>query len=68
MDGIEATQEIRTILNNDKRHVPILGLTANANETTHQECIQVGMNDIVFKPFDKTDLINKMNLLLAQRS
>jgi CheY-like chemotaxis protein len=63
MDGITATRHIREHLSEKVAAIPILGLTANANEVTHQKCVQAGMNDIVFKPFKRVELIKKIEAL-----
>jgi signal transduction histidine kinase/ActR/RegA family two-component response regulator len=63
MDGITATRQIRQHASEKIATTPILGLTANANEVTHRKCIEAGMNDIVFKPFQRIELIHKIEML-----
>ncbi|MBT9484001.1 ATP-binding protein [Sediminibacterium sp.] len=49
MDGIEATQKI---LNSGKEKIPIIiAMTANAVKEAEEEYLQLGMKDIVTKPF-----------------
>ena len=51
MDGYEATSKIR---NHERgKKVPIVALTANADEETRKKCKEVGMNDFISKPFRK---------------
>ncbi|MEN8168024.1 MAG: PAS domain-containing protein, partial [Pseudomonadota bacterium] len=63
MDGYEATRIIRQ--QEKGASVPIVALTANATFTDRQKCINVGMNDIVTKPFRKADLANSLRRWLA---
>jgi CheY-like chemotaxis protein len=49
MDGIEATEKI---LNSGKAKIPIIiAMTANAVKEAEAEYLQLGMKDIVTKPF-----------------
>lgn len=43
MDGLEATRRIKK----EKPELPIIGITANAKKS---ECLEAGMDDVVFKP------------------
>jgi CheY-like chemotaxis protein len=57
MGGIEATKIIREEL---KINTPIIALTANAIKGDEQKCIDAGMNDYISKPFEHSDLFNKV--------
>lgn len=52
MDGITATTLIRNLSDENKKNIPIIALTANVGEKEMAECLQVGMNDFVTKPFE----------------
>ncbi|MCG8550356.1 MAG: PAS domain S-box protein, partial [Desulfobacterales bacterium] len=54
MDGLEASQKIRETPNGAK--VPIVALTANAFEEDRKQCMEVGMNGFVAKPFEPEQL------------
>jgi PAS domain S-box-containing protein len=54
MDGFETTTFIRNEL---KSHVPIIALTANAFKSELEQCLKIGMNDYVTKPFEEEKLI-----------
>lgn len=47
IDGIEVTKRIRKKL---KTHVPIVALTAHANEAEKKKCFEVGMDEFLQKP------------------
>ena len=49
MDGIEATRELRRMEMPGER-IPVVALTANANEEVRRECIDAGMDEILVKP------------------
>lgn len=54
MDGFEATKALRDNLNT--RNIPIIALTANAQTSDRERCIESGMNDFLAKPFEFDDL------------
>ncbi len=54
MDGVTATREIRKIAR--LKQVPIVAMTANAMEQDRQRCLESGMNDVVVKPIDPSQL------------
>lgn len=55
MDGMEATRYIREELNIS---TPIIALSANAFRSEIDNCLALGMNDYVVKPFEEKDLVN----------
>ena len=55
MDGVQVSKAIR-LLDAPENQTPILGLTASSNVFDHQQCLDAGMNDIVFKPLDAHEL------------
>jgi len=61
MDGYQATQAIRKQQQNNKVQPIIVALTANASQEDMDKCLASGMDDIVTKPFKKTDLISNIN-------
>ena len=64
MDGLEATRAIRALENGTGRHVPILGLTANAITEQQEECRLAGMDDMLTKPLQPEELIAAIARLL----
>lgn len=66
MDGFEATRRIREIENNVKDrelfvHLPILAMTADVMQATHQECSKCGMDGYVSKPFEAEQLYREVS-------
>jgi signal transduction histidine kinase/ActR/RegA family two-component response regulator len=65
MNGLDATKEIRKI----KKDLPVLAVTANAFEEDFKRILEAGLNDIVLKPVDEKQLIEKIsNWLRRNRS
>ncbi len=54
LNGIEATKRIREF----DQSTPIIALTASELSEVEEECITIGMNDIINKPLNKNDLRN----------
>ncbi|MCP5245618.1 MAG: response regulator [Burkholderiales bacterium] len=50
MDGFEATSLIRKECENNV-HTPIIAVTANATTDDRENCINMGMNDFISKPY-----------------
>jgi CheY-like chemotaxis protein len=55
MDGFEATRVIRR-LEEHKRHIPIVALTADAMKEAEQNCREAGMDDFLSKPIERDKL------------
>ena len=58
MDGIEATQAIRS--ESRFQDLPIVAMTANAMAADREKCLQAGMNDHIPKPIDPDQLIGTL--------
>ncbi|WP_339660609.1 response regulator [uncultured Polaribacter sp.] len=54
LDGYKASEIIRKELNLD---IPIIALTASDIEEDKEKCFEVGMNDYLYKPFDKKQFL-----------
>lgn len=67
MDGYEATINIRNT-SNLNRHTPIIALTASAMLTQKDKAFTTGMNDYVSKPFNPSQLQEKLNLFLRSEA
>jgi CheY-like chemotaxis protein len=61
MDGITATKKLRS---EHGIKVPIIALTANAQETVEQACMDAGMNMFLTKPVSRQKLEASLNQVL----
>lgn len=84
MDGFEATRQIRAaepfnmerksscgemqVLNSKRWHVPILAMTADVIQATHEECLRCGMDGYVSKPFEEEQLYKALAPFLDKSS
>ncbi|MFN4123741.1 MAG: response regulator [Flavobacteriales bacterium] len=64
MDGVTASKFIRSNISND---IPIIAVTANAFNKDVQHYLDSGMDDVLVKPYTESDLVNRINALLAKR-
>lgn len=64
LDGYQATQKIRE-LDDHKKDIPIIALTASAMMEIQEKVYAVGMNDFVLKPFKPDELFSKIQKHLS---
>lgn len=64
MDGYSATRVIR-LQEKQNQKIPIIALTANASEEDRIKCLEIGMNDMIIKPFKKNQLISVISQYLS---
>jgi CheY-like chemotaxis protein len=57
MDGKEATRQLR----NQGNQVPVIACSAHALSSEKAECLALGMNDYLTKPFEEKDLLKLLN-------
>jgi len=66
MDGIEATKCIRKLeITNEKGHIPIIAMTANAMHGDREKYIATGMDDYISKPINKHELYQVISRYLT---
>jgi len=65
MDGLEATRKLRK-LGNEQGTVPIVALTANAQQKERDFCESAGMNGFLTKPLHKKVLLEELSRYAAK--
>lgn len=65
LDGYEATRRIRQL--ESQSHTVIIALTASTFDEQQSECLAVGCDDFVGKPFREQDIFDKMSQYLGVR-
>ena len=66
MDGLQMTEILRS--NPETKEVPIIAVTAAFRRQDRQNCMGVGCNDYIVKPFKLDELHKKINALVQQES
>jgi len=67
MDGVTATQQLRAQVTGD-RHIPIVAVTANAQASERQHCLENGFDDYLTKPLTLQSLeamLQRLGLLVV---
>ncbi len=64
MDGIQATIIIRAFEDNRKNKIPIIALTADAMPGDKENCLKIGMNEYITKPYNKNIIIEYLKKYL----
>lgn len=67
MDGIETTLNIRLLDDPKKASTPIIALTADVLAETREKVFAAGMNNIVTKPINQSELYEAIERVLPQR-
>jgi CheY-like chemotaxis protein len=65
MDGIAATQEIRSREKKSGTYLPIIALTANAMKGDNEACLQAGMDEYLTKPLQKKSLDEALSKVIS---
>lgn len=65
MDGFEVMEALAQDIDED--YLPVLVLTAQTDLETRHRALQLGAKDFVTKPFDRTEVLNRIRNLLEVR-
>ncbi|MGB0843411.1 MAG: ATP-binding protein [Alphaproteobacteria bacterium] len=65
MDGLTATTTIRASDKLESQSTPIIALTANALASDREKCLEVGMDDFLAKPLEKSAMFSIINKWLS---
>ncbi len=68
LDGLAATRAIRALPEAARSTLPIVALTADAFEETHERCLVAGMNDCLTKPVSPQKLATLLRRLFGTPS
>ncbi len=60
MDGLQATQVIRSLEKGKSGHIPIIAMTANALESDRDKCTTAGMDGFIPKPVSSAIIHNTL--------
>ena len=66
MDGYKATQEIRSLPQQELANIPIVAMTANSFDDDKRKAFELGMNAHVAKPIDVPKLLEVLSGLLVK--
>jgi signal transduction histidine kinase/CheY-like chemotaxis protein len=66
MDGFEATDRIRQLEANTSRRIPIVALTAHAQQGDRERCLDAGMDDYLSKPINRQELESRLQFWSTQ--
>ena len=64
MNGYEVCKCLKG--NPNTSHIPIIAVTASGAKELEEKCRSTGINDIVKKPYESADLLNKIKRLLSE--
>jgi len=56
------------LVTNNRWHVPILAMTADVIQATHEECLRCGMDGYVSKPFEEEQLYKALAPFFGKES
>ncbi len=65
MDGYETTSNIRK-MEGSKKDTPIIAMTAHTTKGERERCMEIGMNDFISKPYDSSELYDKVLRLVKK--
>ena len=68
LNGLDATDEIRTCSRKDIKNIPVIAMTADAFAEDIQRCIDAGMNAHVSKPIEIDKVISTIRLVLSRNN
>jgi signal transduction histidine kinase/CheY-like chemotaxis protein len=68
IDGLDVVRTLRRDFAPPASQMPVLALTASANPVDRDKCLASGMDDVLNKPMDQQQLVDKISALLVSAS
>lgn len=68
MDGIEVTEKIRSLEEQQRYHTPIVALTAGVAKDEKEKCVRAGMDDFISKPIAAKEIADVLTAYAARES
>jgi len=65
LDGFQVMEQLSEVLHGD--YMPVLVLTAQTDMETKLRALKLGANDFCTKPFDRTEVLNRISNMLEVR-
>ncbi len=65
MDGFEVATQVRH--SKRLRQIPIIMITSRTGEKHRERALEIGVNDYMGKPFQESELLDRMQLLLGPK-
>jgi len=65
LDGFQVMEQLSTVVGDD--YLPVLVLTAEKEEETRFRAFELGAKDFITKPFDQTEVLNRIHNMLEVR-
>jgi cyclic di-GMP phosphodiesterase len=65
LDGFEVMEALSTRIKDD--YLPVLVLTAQRDKETKLKALELGARDFIIKPFDSTEVLNRISNMLEVR-
>lgn len=64
--GVGLSKFVRSLVDPEKREIPIIALTANVMKTDLEKYRKAGINDFILKPYREVELYQKINELVPK--
>ncbi|MFP5309526.1 MAG: ATPase, T2SS/T4P/T4SS family [Actinomycetes bacterium] len=65
MSGTAVCEAIRA--DDRRRHVPVVAITGDDDRTVHDEAIAAGVDDVLVKPFEESELLSRIQAQLQRK-
>lgn len=67
LNGLEMIRTIRENEINEEKRTWIIGLTAHARRESREECLKAGMDQVISKPIQMSDLLSALETFFTKK-